>query len=928
MIRRGLLALLAMLGAAAAPGVARATDAPDVRRLPPVSVAGAPRTLVTLVVAVPAELEGAARVRFQVVQSGAVEVMGRLEGELETASGARPRPVMLTLRVPATALVGLLDVADVVFTTEAGLAVAVPIILRVPSVLAVRVTGVRELAALDRGDLVELSYRVQNLGNDTERLAVSVQAPAEWRVRVREGQRITVPAYGSADVTLSFRVPSAPNAGSVGLEVQLVRDLLQDSTVVASTRTLLRVREQSAALPGIAFHPYLGVATSGDGSGFATGLRVVGPIADGIRLDASVAPEPTVPGLGLFGLASLGIGRVPINARLSAEHWQLNVGVAQGGLSELTGVGFGGRGASGSYRAGSSEFNAIVAQPAARTGREGRMAGVGGTWDTPYGRIGGSISSLNEQSVGLSVATRELNAIGGEWRSPTLWASTSLAAGLAVRDHAAGTDLGFRAALDRHTERDRVRLNVLHAPGGSGAFAAAAERYALDAERQLSDRVTVEMATQLLKDGSAVIRESQNRTASVGARVRLTEAAGLSLRLSDDASSADGLVGGAGGFGSRAQSVMTGAQLRVAGWQLAADARVSRAERSTDLFSGATDTRRALQRGATFSASRPLGQMGIVNAGGSLVQSGAGLGLPENVGSAHLRVSSVPVEVAGELFRLDQEVRFVGTSLTPVRTALRSGISTVLRSGYEVSASLERNPFLTDARGRVGWIAALRVSLTAELLTSDRLMTPGTVFRDMNGNGRRDEGERGVPGVTLVYDRMRFTTSRAGEYRVPRSYRGRLGIDPRTIPAGLVQHPRTLVDSIERRDIPLVPTGSVVLRLEVQLDPDGRVPAVNLDHADVWLRDADGFEWVGRHLGEGRVAFEHVPVGAYAVRTDFTRLSETVRADELSFVLTPGDNEQLSLPVRGRSVRLITPPRQGGRGGVAPRSGRTLRGAR
>lgn len=555
------------------------------------------------------------------------------------------------------------------------------------------------------------------------------------------------------------------------------------------------------------------------------------------------------------------------------------------------------------------------------------MMGVGGSWQTEFGRVGASISSLREQSVGLSVATRELHAIGGEWRSPTLWASTQLSAGVAIRDHLGGTDLGLRAALDRQTERDRLRVGVLRAPGGSGAFAAAAERYTLDAERTLSDRVTVDFSSQMLKDGSAVIRESQNRSASAGTRIRVTDALGLSFRVADDASSADGLVGGAGGFGSRAQTVMAGAQYRLAGWQLAADTRFGRAERSTDLFSGATDTRRAGQRAATVSASRTLGQMGVFTAGGSLVQSGPGLGLPENVGNAHLRVSSVPLLLAGELFRLEQEVRWVGTSMTPVRAALRSGVSTVLRSGYEISASLERNPFLTDSRGRIGWIAAIRVALTAELLTSDRLMNPGTVYRDLNGNGRRDEGEPGVSGVTLVYDKMRFTTSRAGEYRVPRSYRGRLGIDPRTIPAGLVQHPRTLADSVERRDIPLVPTGSVVLRLELQMDPDGRVPAVNLDHAEVWIRDADGFEWVGRHLGDGRVAFEHVPVGPYAVRTDLSRLAETVRTDDMSIVVTPDQNEQISLPVRGRSIRLITPPRQGGRGGVAPRSGRSLRGA-
>src|SRR5690606_14700021 len=114
--RRGALVLATLVAAVAArPATAHATTPEPTRvRATPVSVAGAPRSVVTLMVPVPARLQELPRLHFQVVMSGAVEVIGRLEGELTPATGSRS--IILTLRVPATALVGLLDVADVVFT--------------------------------------------------------------------------------------------------------------------------------------------------------------------------------------------------------------------------------------------------------------------------------------------------------------------------------------------------------------------------------------------------------------------------------------------------------------------------------------------------------------------------------------------------------------------------------------------------------------------------------------------------------------------------------------------------------------------------------------------------------------------------------------------------------------------------------------------
>jgi hypothetical protein len=98
------------------------------------------------------------------------------------------------------------------------------------------------------------------------------------------------------------------------------------------------------------------------------------------------------------------------------------------------------------------------------------------------------------------------------------------------------------------------------------------------------------------------------------------------------------------------------------------------------------------------------------------------------------------------------------------------------------------------------------------------------------------------------------------------------------------------------------------------------VPDVDLAKAEVWLRDSDGFEWVALGLGDGRFTFEHVPVGSYSLRLGLERLTEPVRADDVTIEILEGNAMDVTVPLRGRAVRIITPPR-GGRGGVGPRGG-------
>lgn len=342
--------------------------------------------------------------------------------------------------------------------------------------------------------------------------------------------------------------------------------------------------------------------------------------------------------------------------------------------------------------------------------------------------------------------------------------------------------------------------------------------------------------------------------------------------------------------------------------------------RRTELFSGGTDVVSVGQGQMSLTAGRSLLELGGLSFGAGVSRTGAGVGVPGTQTTGFARWSNLPVVIRRQVWRVESEASLFKASLDVARIGLRTGVSTSWRNGLSLDASLERNPFVRDERGRTGWIAGIKLSVATAVRVADRLEATGVVYRDRNANGRQDAGEPGVPGVELRFDDVRVTTGRDGMYRIPASLRGRLRVNSASLPSGVVAHPRLALDSLERRDIPLVPTGNRTIVLKLEADPDGRLPAVDLSKAEVWLRDAEGFEWVALGRGNGEFAFEHVPIGNYSMRLSFERLTEPVRAQEVEIEILEGNATPVVVPVRGRTVRIITPPR-GGRGGVAPRGG-------
>lgn len=919
---RAVLGLL-LLAVIASPLRAHGRDA-DVRRLTPLSIAGAPRSLVTFSVALPAELEDAGTVQYSVELLGNTEVLGRLDGAL---TGVGRRQVLLTLRVPSDARVGLLDVADVHFRTEDGRTLIVPIILRVPAVRVIRVIAPPMFQQLRQGDRLEVTYRVQNLGNAAERVKLVVDPPAGWVLRSARSATIAVEPFATEDVTFRVAIPAVADGGEYLVGTTALRAGAGDSTVLATASARLQVEPREITAPGLEFRPFVAAAATRGAQGMATGFSMSGPIADSTSLFLTVMPISTQSGGAGLGLAGIGAAGVPVQASITGRGWTTNLGSTSASLSDLTGLYVVGVGGQASYSRDGREARLLVAKPFGGDDREGQHLG-GGYWvDTDLGRIGGSVSHLREREGGLTM--RDLTAVGADWRSNE-WNSWVFDAGVALRSAFGESGLGLRGQAMRETDRDFLRLRYAYAPGGGRAFANGTNTLDAELTREFTDRLSVSGNVFATQDESPAIGESRNYTASVAQQFRLNDVTVLRAQVMTWSFRTQPPGALIGAFGSSQTLVGVGAGYPLAGWTMTTDVRAGLLSRESELFSGATDRQRVGQQEVEVSASRGVFGAAQLALGTTFTATGAGLGVPSRAHNGFVSLGGLHIPLGAE--RSIALFSRVGYSSSELQRSLVSSLVTAttrLPGGFDLIASLERNPFFRDREGRPQVIAALRLSTSTTVFVPQRLQrVAGVVFEDLNGNGKRDAGERGVPGVVLRQAGVKLVTEADGVYRAPANVRGRLQVDPLGLPAGFVASPRATRDLAEVRDIPLVQTGTLKVRMALAADPDGRVPQVVLSRASVWLVDAEGMEWVGRVDEDNLVHFENVPVGRYSFRFDFSRLSEQLRAEEGVLVeVAAAAEREVTVTLRGRNVRLITPPnrneggRGNGRGGAGGRGG-------
>ena len=909
-------ALATALAPSSALAVELAAFGRDVVRLPAVEVSGLPRSYVTITIAIPEPLRGAAEVSFEVRLSGLTDLVGRTAGVLRPQESKR---VILTLRVPSDALVGILDVADVVFISSEGDEYIVPILLRVPAVHAYNVTGAREFRGLRNGDRVELAYQVTNHGNAPDTLEYSVRTPMGWVVRPQGVRRLVIPARQQMEVPASLVVPATANLGDH--EVELWVRSARDSVAVRQVTTVVGVAPSEARNGGFMLAPRIGMAATRGSSATFIGAELSGPIAEDVSLAVRYSQMTRSSGVAVGGLSAVGASGSPFGATLQGKSWQLQGGNVGGEIGTLTGINLSGQGVYGSLQDEQTRARVIAAQPTSGDRSAGSLLGASYGRQFSHGFAGLSASALQEP-VGLG-AGRELTALGADFTSRPI-GTLVLGGALAFRSTPNGSGVGALAEVTHDRPGESASLMIAHAPGGSAGFARATDEIRLSGARDLTDRWGADASLSSTRDEGRNLQRSSSSNFALVNRYQLTEAGSVALRLlrsSFDVSSGNA---GIGAFGQDQTTVGLMTNWNLGETDVGVELTEGTIGRSTELLDGRVVESTSGQGSARLDARRHFFGVGLVTGATSYQVTGAGVGIPSTVWTASGGWSSEAMLIFGRPTLLNSTLNYLKFGASRAALSVRAGLRTALPGGLDLAVSVERNPFFVDAQGRAGLGVAVGLSTSTRVLSAAMLGPDGVVFADLNRNGRRDADEPGVGGVAVRRGNDRVVSRRDGRYRLPAAARGRTRVDLSTIPAGLVAHPMLGVDNVELRDIPLLPTGDARVELKLIADDEGRVPDVDLSLAVVVLKDARGFEWLGRRReGSPLTTFEGIPTGRYSMRVDISALREAVRIEDgPQLEVTATGAEVIVVPVRGRVIRIIAPPGRGlgraGRGDTPP----------
>jgi hypothetical protein len=262
--------------------------------------------------------------------------------------------------------------------------------------------------------------------------------------------------------------------------------------------------------------------------------------------------------------------------------------------------------------------------------------------------------------------------------------------------------------------------------------------------------------------------------------------------------------------------------------------------------------------------------------------------------------------------RPDQPVRFdaaaehLGGSIEAAKSLMvRAGLEVDLPLSATVRMSAERNPYVVPGAGASDWIYVFGISRAFGLPRLSGGGTRGTVYRDVNGNGKRDGGEPGFAGVMLRRGAEVAVTDNRGSFHLMGNERESYELDARSLPLGWIT-PSTVVAPATRS------IGAVALspiEVELVLDPadSARVSRSHLADLVVTLRDSTGRQWVSRRAAPSRHVFDAVPPGTYTVLVDASASSEPLRpvGDNPAVVIAGGRAvPPIRIVMRARALRF------------------------
>jgi len=864
-----------------------------------------PRTIQVFVVPVPPVFRAGEPVAYTITPMGGATIIPPLEASV---AGLGPRTIMVAASVPAGALAGERTIAHVRFA-QGNLSLIVPLDLDVSQVEGAVLRLAQQLFGVRLGERVVIHYFVTNSGNGVDTLDVTVVPPPDWRAPDAPRRYVLGPgqsASGEATVT----VPQA----SVSGVFRVTLTASSKGRPVASADAVLQLLESPG---GKALGPTLvaGMASVLADSGRAIpviGLELRGPVTPEVQAFGRLVQAADPGAVDPRGLSRVGYFVGAPFLTLAAPQWQVTGGATGRSFSDVTGVSAYGHGASFNWSDAQWTVEGLAAAPAgvAPGAVGGHLLGVRVAGHLqPGGEVTATLTDLNDPQL----VPRRLQALGLGAVSPP-FSGVTVSGEVADRQFGSGGGLGWRTELKRKGRDDFGQLTLVHAPGGSMAFAHARDELSAVASRGFGRRLSVGAGYWTSDDASSVFSRLHTFGWSLAPRFDLDSHTSLALEArsnSFEAASAAGLLGNGetvvrlGMTGQRGTAFFSGGVA------------VGSASQTAGVPGGATIVTSAGRRSLAAGGGVATGR-GTLELSGSFEHNGAGIGLLTDayvLGARATRVFLTRGPGSPELSAQVQRYGWFGAR--PSVTVARFGLTAPLPGALALTLDVEHNPFLSGLVGGTRWIPVIKIERAMHLpLGGLQPVARGEVFEDRNANGVRDAGEPAVLGAVVRRGSETIVTDRSGRFRFYDRAAAPVRLDETSLPFGTI--PNTSA-SPERQppkaiEIGLIPTADADVQLVAAADSNGRTAQVEFTGVQLRAVDTAGNVWMARADSAGRAHFSALPPGRYQLEIDLSGLREPVRLRDRvpGFLVEPGRAVPLlTVPVYPRPIRLFDPSGRG-----------------
>jgi hypothetical protein len=189
-------------------------------------------------------------------------------------------------------------------------------------------------------------------------------------------------------------------------------------------------------------------------------------------------------------------------------------------------------------------------------------------------------------------------------------------------------------------------------------------------------------------------------------------------------------------------------------------------------------------------------------------------------------------------------------------------LSTTTRvvSGASLVLGTEYQPWRNGSPLRASAGVRMRVGVPVPTLPGSHMS--GVVYDDANGNGVRDKGEAGVPGVVMRLGADNATTDENGRFSLPEGDRAAIILDVVTLPTGVIAPPLHMQPR-GTMSVGVVRVARLVIQLrETAADTFAMKPAAGLT---LTLADAGGRTRDAVSGDDGNVTFAALAPGVYTI---------------------------------------------------------------